>query len=95
MNRPQIASRLPVRSKGTTPTWASTSFNCIDTAGGGRQVQRHGGDVCLQFGAGTRDAFEAYLASRLYADRDRVLDTRALSTVEPPDILASRVFGPT
>jgi probable Rubsico expression protein CbbX len=74
-----------------------------------------------RFGAGARDAFEAYLArrvvqphfanarsvrnaldrarlrqaSRLYAERDRVLDARALSTIEPADILASRVFGPT
>jgi len=71
-----------------------------------------------RFGAGTRDAFEAYLgkrlqqphfanarsvrnalerarlrqASRLYLDRERVLDAEALSTLEPADILASRVF---
>jgi probable Rubsico expression protein CbbX len=32
-------------------------------------------------------------ASRLYADRDRVLDAEALSTIEPADILASRVFA--
>jgi probable Rubsico expression protein CbbX len=31
-------------------------------------------------------------ASRLFADRDRVLDAQALSTIEPQDILASRVF---
>jgi probable Rubsico expression protein CbbX len=32
-------------------------------------------------------------ASRLYADRTRELDARTLSTIEPPDILASRVFA--
>ena len=32
-------------------------------------------------------------ASRLYGDRERVLDAAALSTLEPPDILASRVFA--
>jgi probable Rubsico expression protein CbbX len=31
-------------------------------------------------------------ASRLFADRERVLDARDLSTIEPQDILASRVF---
>jgi probable Rubsico expression protein CbbX len=31
-------------------------------------------------------------ASRLYTERDRVLDAAALSTLEPADILASRVF---
>jgi hypothetical protein len=33
-------------------------------------------------------------ATRLVAERDRVLDADALSTIAPPDILASRVFGP-
>jgi hypothetical protein len=32
-------------------------------------------------------------ASRLFADRDRVLDADALSTLEAADILASRVFA--
>jgi probable Rubsico expression protein CbbX len=32
-------------------------------------------------------------ASRLYAARDAALDARALSTLEPADILASRVFA--
>jgi hypothetical protein len=32
-------------------------------------------------------------ASRRYADRTRALDARTLSTIEPPDILASRVFA--
>jgi hypothetical protein len=31
-------------------------------------------------------------ASRLFADRDRVLDAEALTTIEAQDILASRVF---
>ncbi|MFN9449197.1 MAG: CbbX protein [Rubrivivax sp.] len=31
-------------------------------------------------------------ATRLFAERDRVLDATALSTLEPQDILASRVF---
>ncbi len=31
-------------------------------------------------------------ASRLFADRDRVLDAKVLSTLEAPDIAASRVF---
>ncbi len=33
-------------------------------------------------------------ATRLVAERDRVLDAVALSTIAPPDILASRVFAP-
>jgi probable Rubsico expression protein CbbX len=33
-------------------------------------------------------------ASRLFADGDRVLDAAALTTLEPADILASRVFAP-
>jgi hypothetical protein len=32
-------------------------------------------------------------ARRLFADRDRALDARALSTIESADILASRVFS--
>jgi probable Rubsico expression protein CbbX len=73
-----------------------------------------------RFGAGAREAFEAYLArrvaqphfanarsvrnaldrarlrqaSRLFADRERALDAETLSTIAPPDILASRVFAP-
>jgi hypothetical protein len=31
-------------------------------------------------------------ASRLFADRERVLDAQDLSTIAPQDILASRVF---
>ncbi|MBA4340687.1 MAG: CbbX protein [Methylibium sp.] len=71
-----------------------------------------------RFGAGAREAFDAYLqrriaqphfanarsvrnaldrarlrqASRLYADRDRVLSADDLSTITASDILASRVF---
>lgn len=71
-----------------------------------------------RFGAGAREAFDAYLqrriaqphfanarsvrnaldrarlrqASRLYADRDRVLSAEDLSTITASDILASRVF---
>src|SRR5574337_898957 len=33
-------------------------------------------------------------AGRLYADRDRILDTESLSTIAAADILASRVFAP-
>ncbi len=72
-----------------------------------------------RFGAGAREAFDAYLqrriaqphfanarsvrnaldrarlrqASRLYADRDRVLSADDLSTITASDILASRVFS--
>ena len=31
-------------------------------------------------------------ASRLFANRDQVLDVHALTTIEPQDILASRLF---
>jgi hypothetical protein len=34
-------------------------------------------------------------ASRLFADRERELDANALSTLEPADLRASRVFTQT